>query len=138
MIKGISTLLEEINDNLQNKLVISNISFPVSINNVVFVKEYIFKFYRDVVLGNCTEVDLGDALERLYLYRPKYLSLALYGTIDLWYLLLYINNMTSCTEFNKKVIKIYNPNSMELLNKIIEIQKENLLTAQDSPPKYYR
>jgi len=65
-------------------------------------------------------------------YRPEYASYDIYGTTDLWYLLLFVNNMTRPDEFNKTKIKVFNPAYMDLLNNIIEKEKASLL-SKDTP-----
>lgn len=48
-------------------------------------------------------------------YKPKTLSLELYGVVDLWLALLRANNMKSVTEFHKPIIVIYAPGKLEEL-----------------------
>ena len=43
---------------------------------------------------------------RKYKYRPKVLSAQLYETVDYWYILLIINGMYSCMDFNKRKIRV--------------------------------
>ncbi len=50
-------------------------------------------------------------------YKPKMMSLELYGTTELWLALLRLNGMRNVTEFHYPVIQIYNPGDLfELIN----------------------
>lgn len=50
-------------------------------------------------------------------YKPKMVSLDLYGTTELWLSLLRLNGLKNITEFNYPIIKVYNPgNLFELIN----------------------
>lgn len=50
--------------------------------------------------------------ERMF-YRPKTLSLELYGTTELWLSLLRVNGMRNITEFHTPIIKVYAPNDIK-------------------------
>lgn len=50
-------------------------------------------------------------------YKPKMVSMELYGTTEMWISLLRLNGMRNVTEFTRPVIKIYNPGEIrELIN----------------------
>lgn len=51
-------------------------------------------------------------------YKPKLLSLELYGTTELWLALLRANNMKNVTEFHYPYIKVYDPDRLKELIKI--------------------
>lgn len=51
-------------------------------------------------------------------YKPKMVSMDLYGTTELWLALLRLNNMRNITEFHLPIIQIYSP---VLLQEYIEI-----------------
>ena len=55
--------------------------------------------------------------ESMY-YKPKMLSLQLYGTTELWLSLLRVNNLRNITEFHYPIIKVYSPNDLNELMKI--------------------
>lgn len=57
---------------------------------------------------------LFNVSESMY-YKPKMLSLTLYGTTELWLALLRANNMKNITEFHRPFIWIYNPYSLKEL-----------------------
>ena len=60
---------------------------------------------------------------RKYRFNPWRLSDDLYGTTELWFMLLHINEMFSANEFNLMTVKIYD--AEELLNRLGEIVNVN-------------
>lgn len=51
-------------------------------------------------------------------YKPKLLSLQLYGTTELWLALLRANNMRNVTEFHYPIIEVYDPVRLTELIKV--------------------
>lgn len=51
-------------------------------------------------------------------YKPKALSLSMYGTTELWLAILRLNNMKNITEFHKPYIKMYQPEAIKEIIKI--------------------
>ena len=70
-------------------------------------------------------VVLSDKEFRLYKYKPNLLSLVLYGTPELYFVILAINDMVSKKEFNEKEIKLVPKNSMlQIMNYIYNAERE--------------
>lgn len=71
-----------------------------------------------------------DSIKRIYslpeslYYKPKMLSLQMYGTTELWLAILRANNMKNITEFHLPIIYIYDP---AMLNDYINLffKREN-------------
>ena len=56
-------------------------------------------------------------------YRPKMLSYDLYGTTELWFLLLNLNGCKSIMEFTPKKIKFYDPDRLKsYINEILVLE----------------
>ena len=66
-----------------------------------------------------------------YVYNPRKLSLELYGTVDLYLLLLELNNMASPMEFNKKTILVLNPNKLSILLNLVESNANKYKKSRD-------
>lgn len=49
------------------------------------------------------------AIPEIKYYKPKMVSMELYGTTELWLSLLRLNYMRNISEFNLPMIKVYNP-----------------------------
>ena len=85
--------------------------------------------YRSTITTNSMPAYIGSN----YYYRPKRLSIKLYNNIELWHMLLWLNNMTTVGEFTKNKIRIFNPQKIELINEIIEHERPWLLTNRTNP-----
>ena len=48
-------------------------------------------------------------------YKPKTLSMEIYGTTELWLAILRVNGMKNISEFHKSVILVWNPNTLREL-----------------------
>jgi len=79
--------------------------------------------YRSIIMSNLLKLTFTDEEFNKYKYRPKLLSLDLYDTTDLWHILIWINDFESIADFNKKTIKILNPEALTILNHIVEMEK---------------
>ena len=114
-----------------NKLTLSNVSKTIFIKGIMEVNDsHLFQDYYDYIMSNLLvrEINIDK-----YRYKPEYVSYDIYGTTDLWYLILWINNMGSALDFTKKTINIFNPGNLDFLNKAIEKQKEKILETKDNP-----
>lgn len=80
--------------------------------------------YRDYIMSVSHMTTLSDVDLANYKYSPKKYCYDTYGTIELWGLLLQINNMTSCTEFNKKNIRVFNDQIFQVLNEILVMEED--------------
>lgn len=45
-------------------------------------------------------------------YKPKTLSMDIYGTTEMWLPILHLNEMITVAEFHKPIIKVYSPNTI--------------------------
>ena len=89
--------------------------------------------YRPLLLRYCRRIELDDASLNHYKYNPKLMSFDLYGGVELWYLILWMNNMTSVTQFNRKYLILFNPNYLSVLANILNNEDENLYNNHKQP-----
>ena len=61
---------------------------------------------------------------RKYRFNPKKLSYDLYGTTELWALLLDINELTSATQFDLKELYIFPAMIVDRLQRVIDLETE--------------
>ena len=83
------------------------------------------RYYRELDQFKVS-VDLGPSDYRKYRFNPKLLSYNLYGTTELWFLILHANEISSVSEFDLQKIYFYNINILNFL-----------ATARDMEMKYY-
>lgn len=93
---------------------------------VVFPLFNIFDKYKDIIDNLCVSVTLTDDELYIYRYNPHALSLKLYGTVELWYLLLKLNKKVSAVDFTDASIKILHPKNISILNSIILKEREHI------------
>jgi len=58
-----------------------------------------------------------------YQYNPKLLSYDMYGTVELWSLLLYVNQLHSTSQFSINPIKVYNYKILSIIESIMNLEK---------------
>ena len=82
--------------------------------------------YREYILQHTYTKTFTDAELIKYRYSPKLFCYDEYGTVELWGLLLSVNNMTSCTEFKKKTFKAFNDSIFEVINEILVVEEDRI------------
>jgi len=104
-------------------------------------KLFLFEEYRFTLLKNSETREL----EPEYYYRPDYLSYNEYGTINLWAMILFINDIPTVEDFISKTVKVPSKQSILSLTKaaterqaLKEIVKLHELEAKATPPLYAR
>lgn len=130
----VHSLSEVIAKGPHNALSLDNLTMYVKFDDFLVPQmNLLFEKYRGVILESCIKVTLSEEVLAAYMYRPKYLSLKLYGYTDLWHLLLWINNMTTATQFNKSIIYVFDPDGIDMLEKIINLERQALLGNKNNP-----
>lgn len=74
-------------------------------DNVVYFDKFAYQKYEKILLGLSTNIELTDDQLRKYKYNPYALSYDLYGTTNLYHLILFLNNCSEF-EFRHKRIKL--------------------------------
>lgn len=94
--------------------------------DIIVNTEYLPMKYFDIFKRDARTITLTDAELIKYRYQPKMFCYEYLGSIELWSLLLRLNNMTSITEFNKATFKIPPINTLELLNEVLILEDDNI------------
>lgn len=123
--------------NAGKKLYIANHAFGMKnrIGDIVFTEQsYLFKYYR-LLTKNMQELTLTDDEFVKYRYQPKLFCQDRYGTPELWALLLFVNNMTSVVQFNRKNISVFSSSIINLLPELLNLHgkdiEDNRLTVEE-------
>ena len=78
-------------------------------------------------MQNITPVTLTDKQFLRYQFQPRLYSYEQLGSVELWALLLKINNMSTSLEFNRKTFNIPKQGTMiPLLNEILIRESHNI------------
>jgi hypothetical protein len=117
-----------------NPLTIANLSELLIVDGIpVYSPNSVIEDYMGYIMENLIDIALPDELQ----FRPESLSESLYGTPDLWYLLMLINGKSSVTDFYGPSVKALSPTSsiIELISaarmKGLNAQRANPYVVQD-------
>ena len=64
---------------------------------------------------------------QMYRYSPKRFCLDKFETMELWALLLQVNNMTSVSQFNRAQIKSFDPSIIKFIEEILIAEEDVLM-----------
>lgn len=120
----IQELIDSVNDmeisyrNLHTNVYIKNKEDIIKIPYKSIIRDYLPFLKQSVV-----ELPLTPNEVVLYRYKPKKLSLDLYGTTELWSALLEINHLYSTVDFNLEKVKVFEPKEFKkLLNEVLILE----------------
>lgn len=82
--------------------------------------------YWDIVQNYVVDIELTEDEFIKYARRPRLLSLDKYETIELWASILLINNMVSPVQFNKRKIKMFTTDILEILEELLILEEGNI------------
>lgn len=126
------SLRESIVHSKHNKMTLDSTSIYYNFSDEIIIGTNILRKYENILQAYVMDY----TVDAEHLLRPEYVSYKLYTTTDLWYLLLFLNNMKRPDEFNKKSIKVLNPIYINIINDIYE--KETKIGNIDKPIKIER
>lgn len=98
----------------------NNLSFIDQIDNIKYNTYNVASDYIDELISEyCVNVQLSDDELTRYKYRPKLLAYDIYGSQELYYLILIVNDMCSVKDFVKKRIYLPTKNNMSTITSAI-------------------
>lgn len=102
---------------------VTKISVPIdNKTNLIFSNYEILKKYENIIFDNSVLINLKDE----YKYRPEHLCKAIYGTTSLWYIILFLNRITSASQFDKDIIRVIHPDNIGIFSEIYNLEKKYL------------
>jgi hypothetical protein len=119
-------------DNVKsNKLALQNISTKANFNDeLIIYDENVLYNYKNYL----SQYRVPIAIDEGFYYRPELLSEKIYGTPDLWYLILWMNDeIESPMDFDDSEVYVFDPNKINIINKIIESNKDKINQTQEEP-----
>lgn len=98
----------------------NNLSFIDQIDNIKYNIYNVSSDYIEEIIENyCKTVELTDDQLYKYKYRPKLLCYDVYGSQELYYLILILNDICSVKDFTKKKLKLPTKDNMSTITKAI-------------------
>ena len=123
-----ASINEQITNSKYNKLTLDKFSNWYNYENQINVPFPLLEKYHNIVTAGMIRVKLNKKFH----YRPEYLSYELYGTTDLWYVLMYVNEMATVTEFKTESVLIPPDSIVQTINTIIE-SEGNAMSGKNRP-----
>ena len=123
-------LTKSISHSKYNKIVLDNIQTYYEFEGEIIFGFSILKKYEHILKRELIPYKIDKSMY----YKPEYVSFQLYNTTDLWYALLFVNDMVSATDFDRPEILVFSPLFVETLNKIINNERR-MIDSQKKPIK---
>ena len=71
------------------------------------------------------KITLSNEEYSKYRYNPKVLSYDIYGTTELWFLILEANELHSINEFNSRTIYLFKTDIVEKMTRILNLELDS-------------
>jgi len=121
---------ESIANSKRNVIIYSEVSLKHYVDGVLIQSPVtVFEKYLPILKQNSVFITISND----NFYHPEFTAKRLYGTSDLWWLLLMLNNMSSHKEYNKREILALQVDQKTLISDILELEKRNLIRSKETP-----
>ena len=81
--------------------------------------------YMPELKDSKVKITLNNEEYEKYKYNPKLLSYDIYGTTELWFLILEANELYSATQFSNKTIYLFRADIVEKMCRILNLEMES-------------
>lgn len=127
--KGLSSISDMIEYGKTLSINQETLSFPVKIqtsfyDHIILNYETMYSDYLEQLQEYLVYYTMTDQEYIKYKYQPKLFCYEKYGVMDVAYILLRVNNMSSTLEFTKKKIKIFTEEFFDILLEIQIMEEE--------------
>lgn len=100
---------------------------------IVYSSDNVLYDYLEEIKAKAVDYTFSDVEYMKYKYRPKLLAYDIYGSTELYFVILAMNNTCNIKDFNKKTIKmLYKSDMSDLLNAIVSAEKNRLSLNRES------
>ena len=106
------TLDDFISMKLSDDMTYYNFSILEIIDGVEHLDNNIVETYIDILKSGCMKVKLSSKELKNYRYNPDILAYDLYGSVQLDFVILILNDMYDPKEFNKTTLYLPKPNTL--------------------------
>lgn len=92
---------------------------------VQYAQDNVIYDYMDEIMEKAVDFEFTDMDYIKYKYKPKLLSYDIYGTTELFFVILAMNGMCSIKDFNKRKLKLlFRSDMYNILNEIYSAEKD--------------
>jgi len=110
------------------KIAYQELSIIEKMNNVQLVIYNVLNDYLHELNDLSVTVEFTETEYQKYVYKPKLLAYDIYGSTELYFLILYMNNICNVKEFNFRKLKMLRVDVVQsLLSSIYNSEKELIL-----------
>lgn len=126
-----TTLDALISEGRTSEIQLNTTHYLLRIGNNVYPLANALDSYMDFLIDICVDAKLNEDEYDIYCQNPKLLSKKLYGTMDLWYILLRVNRCSSPFNFKSKTVKVMHPDKLDVINRILNLCEERLAKSKN-------
>ena len=101
-------------------------TFLRRVDEFLLLDSFTYEKYHKLLFGLSSFVELTDEELSIYRFKPDFISYRLYGTPNLWYLVLFMNNLERACNLNMNERIVLPPTSLSILSQIYSTEKEEL------------
>lgn len=121
------TIEDFIDSSNTNDINYESTSLLQNLNGYTMIAYNLFNDYIDELDNLAVYVTLSDEEYNKYLYRPKILAYDLYGSTELYFLILMLNNICNVKEFNFKRLKLLKVDDLQkFISAVYNSEKDTL------------
>ena len=100
---------------------------------IVYSSDNVLYDYLEEIKSKTVDYTFSDSEYMKYKYRPKLLAYDIYGSTELYFVILAMNNTCNIKDFNKRTIKmLYKSDMSDLLNAIVSAEKNRISLNRES------
>lgn len=115
-----------------------NFSILEVINGVEHLDHNLVEDYLPHLLTTCETITFSDEEYKKYMYNPDLLAYDLYGSVQLDFIILLLNDMVDPKEFNIKSVKLPYANVLSTFLNDIYSKESNYIHQNRAENKIYR
>ena len=115
--------------------ILSRASANVS-NPILYAEHNVIYDYEEEFKKVSLDVEMTNEELNKYIYKPKLLSYDLYGSTELYFVILFINGIYDIKDFNKRNIKLLKKDTMKEILEAIYNAEQDYINANRSSIEY--
>ena len=84
-------------------------------DGIVYSKDNVIYNYLDILKGKCKTLKLSDSEYFKYRFKPKLLAYDVYGSTELFFVIMAVNGICDVKDFNMKKFRMLTPKDLNSL-----------------------
>ena len=96
-------------------------------DGIIYSKDNVIYNYLDILKGKSKKVKLTDSEYHKYRFKPKLLAYDLYGSTELYFIILALNDTCNIKDFNKRKVRLmFRQDLSDILSQIFNAESNRL------------